>query len=51
VAASTVAQLGDEFSLELIANLHLEGKVEGTDVFALPGTKQARTEGQLANAG
>jgi hypothetical protein len=39
VAASTVAQLGDEFSLELIGNLRLEGKSQGADVFALHGTK------------
>lgn len=42
VAASTVAQLDDEFKLELIGTLQLKGKTQGVDVFALIGTEEAR---------
>jgi hypothetical protein len=38
-------------SIRQIGNLQLEGNVQGADVVALPGTKQARTEAQLAKAG
>jgi adenylate cyclase len=51
VAASTVAQLGEEFNLELIGNLQLKGKVQGVDVFALLGTREARAESPVAHAG